>query len=143
VPFLQQKGRVFKHYYASSKKKMIKLLEKYSKVSWLFVIIIAGVIFYLSSLTFSMDTPGTNIYAIMYHIFAFFWLGFFLILALVKGKNKNLIFLAIILAFLYGVSDEIHQLFVPGRYFTFSDISLNLFGALCASLIYVFSLKRH
>jgi VanZ family protein len=121
---------------------MIKLLEKYSKVSWVFVIIIAGIMFYLSSLTFGPGTPATSIYAIMYHIFAFFWLGFFLILALVKGENKNLIFLSIILAFLYGVSDEIHQLFVPGRYFAFTDISLNLFGTLWASLIYILSLRR-
>ena len=121
---------------------MIKLLEKYSKVSWLAVVIIAGAIFYLSSLTFQPGPHATSIYSTLYHIFAFFFLAFFLLLALVKGRNKNLIFIAIILAFLYGISDEVHQLFVPGRYCTFSDISLNLLGTLCASLLYTLSLKR-
>lgn len=39
---------------------------------------------------------------------------------------------AIILAALYGVSDEIHQSFVAGRYMTASDILANTSGAVIA-----------
>ncbi len=123
---------------------MIRLFEKYSKVSWLFVVLIAVSIFYISSLS-SEEVAlavGFSWQPTAYHITAFFFLAFFLLPALVKGKNKNLIFLAVILVVLYGISDEFHQLFVPGRTGSFSDILLNLFGILSASLIYTVSLKR-
>lgn len=121
---------------------MISLLEKYSKVSWLFVILIALSIFYISSLTFPPSAVvTTNINAILYHFFSFFFLAFFLSPALVKGKNKSLIFIAIIITIMYGISDEIHQLFVPGRCCSFQDFLINSAGILSASLIYTFSLS--
>jgi len=120
---------------------MIKFFEKHSKISWFVVIIITIGIFYMSSLTFSPGPPGTNIKAILYHILTFFFLAFFLLPAIVKGDNKKIMILAIILAFLYGISDEIHQLFVPGRCFAFSDMMLDLFGILIASFIYIIHLK--
>jgi glycopeptide antibiotics resistance protein len=123
---------------------MIRLFEKYSKVSWLFVILIAVAIFCISSLSSEEVAPvvGFSWQPTAYHILAFFFLAFFLLPALVKGENQKLIFLAIILAVLYGISDEFHQLFVPGRTGSFSDLLLNLFGILSASLIYTVSLKR-
>jgi VanZ family protein len=38
----------------------------------------------------------------------------------------------ILLCFLYASSDEIHQLFVPGRSGSFIDILLDTFGSSCA-----------
>lgn len=122
---------------------MLSLLEKYNKVSWLFVILIAVFIFYISSL------PSEEIIflvkfdwqATAYHLAAFFFLALFLLPALVKGKNKKLLIFAISIAILYSISDEIHQLFVPGRSCSFSDFLLNSAGILAASLIYTFSLK--
>ena len=102
---------------------MLSLLEKYNKISWAFVIVIAIVIFYLSSLTFAPGPATTsNVPSTLYHFFAFFFLAFFLLPALVKGKGRGLIFIAILLAILYGISDEFHQLFVPGRHFSLFDI---------------------
>ncbi len=121
---------------------MIKLLEKYNKLSWAFVVVMVLIIFYISSLTFPPVPPGINIKAILYHFFAFFFLAFFLLPALVKGKKKNLIFIAIILAVLYGISDEFHQLFVPGRVCSFSDILADSAGIFLASFLYVLKLKR-
>ncbi len=122
---------------------MINLLEKYNKVSWMFVVIIAVIIFYLSSLTIKSGSGGGfGWQTTVYHFFAFFFLAFFLLPALVKGKNKKLIFLAAVIAILYSISDEFHQLFVPGRYCTLSDVMINSFGILFASLIYSVSLKR-
>ena len=121
---------------------MIKLLEKYSKVSWVFAFLIAIAIFYMSSRTFKAGAVSTNIYAILYHFFAFFFLALFLVPALVKGKSKALIFVAIIIAIFYGLSDEIHQFFVPGRACMFSDFLVDSAGILLASFLYVLSLKR-
>ena len=120
----------------------MKILEKYSKISWLFVIIIAIAIFYISSLSFeSAPAGGFGWKTTAYHFLAFFSLAFFLLPALSKGKSKKLIFLAIVLAVLYGVSDEIHQFFVPGRHMAFSDVMINSCGILTSSLIYTLSLK--
>jgi len=120
---------------------MIRLLEKHNKISWLFVFLIATAIFYMSSKTFPLAIRTTNIYSIIYHFFAFFFLAFFLLPAIVKGENKALIFIAIILAVMYGMSDEFHQLFVPGRSCSFSDFLINSAGILLASFIYTVSLK--
>ena len=49
----------------------------------------------------------------------------------------KLIFLTIDLAILYAISDEVHQLFVPGRAFAFADILTDSAGILFAVLIYV------
>ena len=45
----------------------------------------------------------------------------------------------IILVILYGVSDEIHQLFVPGRFFSLSDILTNTAGILSSMVAYIMS----
>lgn len=37
---------------------------------------------------------------------------------------------AVILAGLYGVLDEVHQYFVPGRFLSLTDLGMNLIGAL-------------
>ena len=119
----------------------MKLLEKYSKISWTFVIIICIAVFYISSLQFPSGSRGFGWKTIVYHFFAFFFLAFFLLPAPVKGKSKALIFLTIILAVLYGISDEVHQFFVPSRHFAFSDVMVNSCGILTASLIYTTSLR--
>lgn len=120
---------------------MFKFFEKYSKVSWLITILIAGFIFYISSLTFAPGPYITNINTIIYHFSVFFFLAFFLLLALVKGKSKSFIFLAIIIVLFYALSDEFHQLFVLGRYCSFSDFLIDSAGVLLSSFIYTLSLK--
>jgi len=121
---------------------MIKLLEKNSAVSWFLVIIMAVVIFSVSSLSFpGQPSGGFEFKSTAYHFVVFFLLAFFLLPAIVKGKKKKMILFAIIVAVLYGISDEFHQLFVPGRSSTFDDVLVNTAGILFASLIYIFSLK--
>ena len=121
---------------------MITFLEKHSKIAWFFVIVIAITIFYVSSLSFEgAPLGGFGFKATAYHFIVFFILASFLLPALVKGKNKQLIILAILLAILYGISDEIHQLFVPNRHFSILDILIDSLGILLASLIYMLSLK--
>lgn len=120
---------------------MFKLLEKYYKFSWLAVVLIGFAIFYLSSLSFPPGPSITNFYSMLYHFLAFFSLAFFLLPALIQGKNKSLIFIAIIMAIMYGLLDEIHQLFVPGRICAFSDFLINSAGILAVSLLYTVSLR--
>jgi VanZ family protein len=41
----------------------------------------------------------------------------------IKSKTKS-----ILIAYLYGISDEIHQLFIPGRTSKFTDTLIDLLG---------------
>ena len=116
---------------------MIYWFEKHNKISWIVTIIIAIIIFYLSSLTFAPGPPGGFPWqSIAYHFYAFLFLEAFLLISITKGKKKDLIFLAIITAIIYAVLDEIHQLFVPTRAFTISDILTDSAGILFATFIY-------
>ena len=122
---------------------MISWLEKYNKISWTITVAIGLIIFYFSSLPFekTSELGGTGINTIIYHIIIFFLLTFFLLISLVKGRNKDSISLAIILSFTYGLLDEFHQYFVPGRTSSFSDVLLDSIGIFFAFIIYFISLE--
>lgn len=49
-----------------------------------------------------------------------------------KVENKNAGLLSIFLTFAYGVTDEFHQSFTPGREPTFRDIIFDTIGAILA-----------
>ena len=116
---------------------IIKYFEKHYLISWIITILIASIIFYLSSQTFH-GTSTTSWLSIVYHFFAFFFLVAFLLISLIKGKiNRPLFIIGIALAVLYGFFDEIHQYFVPGRHFSLLDILTDSTGVLTASTIYL------
>jgi len=120
---------------------MIGWFEKHNKISWVITIIGAIAIFYISSLSFK-GGGGPGIMSILYHILAFFCFALFLLISLVKGKEKySLFILGIIISIAYGISDEIHQFFVPGRYCSFSDVGLDSVGIVFAFMIYFISVK--
>ena len=102
---------------------------------WLPVIIWAGIIFYFSSLPHIPQLiieimPETSIW----HMIEYAILSILLLRAFINSKNstfrENAIYLAILIAILYGITDEIHQHFVPGRVFTYFDIIANSVGSL-------------
>ncbi len=53
-----------------------------------------------------------------------------------KDNYKLLIFISIASATLYGISDEIHQYFVPSRYADMADVVANTIGSICGVYIY-------
>jgi len=124
---------------------MIAWFEKHRGVSWIITILIAILIFYISSITFSIG-PTKQAFpfkSVAYHFFAFFVLGFFLLICLVKGyANKKLICLGLVIAILYGISDEIHQIFVPSRFFDIGDILTNSAGILFSGVLYSLRCKN-
>tara|TARA_Y100000310_G_C20694281_1_gene824401 strand:- start:207 stop:608 length:402 start_codon:yes stop_codon:yes gene_type:complete len=117
---------------------MIGWFEAHKKVSLIITGIIAAAIFYISSLQFggSGAAGGSNFFAIVYHICAFFFLALFLGISFVRGRYKSFFPAIIFLSVLYGVSDEIHQFFVPGRSMAFGDVLLDSVGIVFAMLIY-------
>ncbi|MFH1643895.1 MAG: VanZ family protein [bacterium] len=115
---------------------MINWLEKYNKLSWGITIFGAVMIFYLSSIKmFGLGEKGTNLISMIYHICAFFCFSFFLFISV--RKINHIFVLAIIVSIFYAVLDEIHQIFVPGRFCTFLDFALDSVGILLASVIYL------
>ena len=125
---------------------VISWFEKNTAFSWILTILIAIIIFYVSSLSFPNGTPGPEFYLkpIMYHFTIFFLLSFFLLISLIKGEKNKLILLlvfGILISIFYGILDELHQLFVPGRDSSVADALTDSAGILFSGFIYPLTLK--
>ncbi len=90
-----------------------------------------GIIFYLSSI------PGRNLPPLPYetdkivHLIIYTILGFFL-----AGGFQEKDLFAIIIGMLYGISDEIHQSFIPLRTCSFYDWLADAAGIILGVLIF-------
>ncbi len=58
-----------------------------------------------------------------------------------EAKRKCLI-LSVFVSFIYAITDEIHQYFVPGRYGTFTDVLIDTCGAAVFTFIYIFLFNK-
>jgi len=140
------------------------------KTPWLLVLVWMGLIFFLSSqqaadsnqlsagiTKFIMDLisgifPGlspqvqwlNHIVRKNAHFIAYFVLGLLHINALVlNGKKSRKAFLmALAISFLYAVSDEFHQTFVPGRSGELRDVMIDTAGALTGIGVYMLIVMR-
>ncbi len=119
---------------------MSKIFQKNSFIFlWLPVIFYAGLIFYLSSIpqvTFPISFPFMDK---LLHTCEYLILGFLLARAIKKtyqpANIKRLYLLVTIIAFVYGISDEFHQAFVPGRIVSFSDVMSDGLGGFLGALL--------
>lgn len=55
---------------------------------------------------------------------------------------RRLYWIPVLVSGIYGVSDEIHQYFVPDRTFSFGDMAANITGALLASAVCFLFFRR-
>jgi len=55
-------------------------------------------------------------------------------------KAKHLI-IVLLISFVYSISDEIHQSFVPGRVAGITDVIVNNTGILLSTLVYLYKEK--
>ena len=76
------------------------------------------------------------------HFIAYAFLGFSTILFIKanfqKLNKKQIIIWSIIITSIYGLSDEIHQYYVPGRYSEFLDWFADFLGACFSAGIFMF-----
>lgn len=121
--------------------KIIKTL-KY----WLPLIFYMGLIFYLSSISHP-SVPMKDVWNIdkIYHLIEYGIFGFLAFIAFVHTpldilfRSKSPIIFAIVFTAFYGATDEIHQIFVPGRYASgvdwIFDVIGGFLGGFCASIV--------
>lgn len=57
--------------------------------------------------------------------------------SLPRLQTAALLGLAVLISTLYALSDEIHQIFVPGRGFQWSDLALDAAGSVTGALIFL------
>ena len=93
-----------------------------------------GLIYFLSS-QHSFHIHGVPEHADKaVHIFIYIPLAFLLYLSLHSiGLKKSLFAVAFICAGMYGITDEFHQYFVPGRYSSSGDVAADFIGAFLGS----------
>ncbi|MFH1478631.1 MAG: VanZ family protein [Candidatus Omnitrophota bacterium] len=107
---------------------------------WAPLYMYAGLIFYLSSLTKVLPEVDIPSFDKVLHIVEY---AIFSILALRAFRNskrefvlKNLKLVAITISILYGMSDEFHQSFVPGRQCSIWDMLFDGIGSTIGVIFY-------
>ncbi len=116
---------------------MVSRMRRSIALRWAAVIAWMGLIFFLSSRSdlpnFAPGLPGFE--EIGGHLTVYGVLAGLLWWALRGSGVKYPATWALVLAVLYGVSDEFHQSLVPGRAMTLIDLMVDLIGASAALLI--------
>lgn len=120
-------------------------LNKRKKIVLFLPVLMMAVIFIESSIPMdggpddiifltNLDPKIQNLLHIpLYGVLAFLWIRVFN--AWGQRGGRAMVFSFFITVF-YGIMDEFHQTFVPGRYGGLQDIYLNAFGAFLVILIY-------
>ncbi len=95
----------------------------------------------------SDQLPSVEVGDKINHFLAFFVLGFFLNLTLKYQKRfpflkKNILLTTIIIAAAYGLLDELHQLFVPGRSAEVFDWIADFIGGIAGSSLAEYIYRR-
>ena len=110
-----------------------------SLLLWAPVIIVMALIFYASSLADPGSPPG-EISDKTAHFLAYFPLGASLVRALAGGRASRMtvprIAMATMVATLYGISDELHQILVPPRTPDWHDVVADCLGALVGAMAF-------
>ena len=115
-------------------------LEKHYKILMALGILNAIAIFIISSISFDntgISAEKFSLLPFIYHFFAFFFLSFFILSGLrQKPEIRRRFFVLLFILIIYAISDEIHQLFTPGRFATATDVIINFFGIGVGSGVY-------
>ena len=133
-------------------KKTIKLILL---ISWMFLI------YYMSSLNSDISSNQSgfivnfisgllnlnNIDLITYvirklaHVFEYLILYILLSINIKELKLKNYEIISFILTIVYSFTDEVHQLFIPGRAGQLQDILIDLIGIMLGYISYILYLR--
>ena len=116
--------------YMAGKKKI-----RTAVILWLTTISYMGLIFYLSSRHHYTLPAFPDNFDKVVHMCAYIPLAYLLSLSMIRSGLRKYVFLvAFIFASIYGVTDELHQAFVPGRDPAVGDVLADSLGAFLGSL---------
>lgn len=117
---------------------VIALMEK-SKAKYFFPVIFWAVIMMIASSIPNLGAPPINFTFVdkVEHFVEYGILGFLLALAFVKSRPNPALLVALLICAGYGIIDEIHQLFIPGRFCDPFDAAADILGS--AAGIYLYS----
>lgn len=109
---------------------------------WFPVILYSAIIYYGSSLSLKKAPAPFPFFDKILHLWEYIPFGFLTGRALFHTKSKaltvrELIKWAVLLSLLYGLSDEFHQFFVPGRESCLSDALADMLGGALGAWIFV------
>jgi LPXTG-motif cell wall-anchored protein len=114
------------------------LIKKFA-VSLVLFLMWVGLIFVLSGIqnaSLDFEVPGITVNSFFKHFIEYAILGaltFNLFRQVFKNRNRAIIY-SVIFPFIYGVSDEIHQYFVPTRISDYPDVIVDTIGGLAGVL---------
>ena len=116
-----------------------KIIKTLLPVFWMIII------FVLSSQPYDSFPSGiTNAEQAAAHIFLYAVLAYLIVVAAVSQEKtwrvKNVILFSVFFSVFYGITDEYHQGFVPGRYVSFGDLAFDFVGAVLGAFLSAFSL---
>ncbi len=113
---------------------------------WFPLIIYCILIFLQSSFPSIESVPELPYSDKALHFFAYAVLGALFLRAYktlqIRNKFKLLLILSVLSSSLYGISDEIHQHFVPYRSFEYFDILADVLGSIFGVFIYQFIIEK-
>lgn len=92
---------------------------------------------------FSIDTSNLKEFVLvihnplreLMHLLEYLILSLLIVNLLKQYKAKKIIIIPVMLCFIYATTDEIHQLFVPGRTFQYLDIFMDMMGAVIGAIL--------
>ena len=107
----------------------------------------AGLIFLLSSFPhFPEEVPPFIGYDKLAHFIEYYFFGILICRWLLNKKNhfvrRYALFMTMLIGMCYGVSDEWHQSFIPGRVASIWDVLFDAVGIAAAVLTYRITMKR-
>lgn len=109
----------------------------FKAASWLLVGAYMGMIFMISHMPMIPIEPKFPHQDKVFHFFCYFGLAFAAAHAAAHGTMRRRFWLAFSLSALYGVSDEFHQSFVPGREASIGDWLADASGAWIGTYLFL------
>jgi VanZ family protein len=110
-------------------------------------IAIAVAIFINSSIPgYKFPEVGFRFFDKLVHVIEFFIFGFFVRRAFFYQSNENIknssFLISLIVGILYGISDEVHQIFVPNRNPAIDDTIADAIGVIISQFIFNFFIQK-
>ena len=126
---------------------MFKFLEKNKKLLVYTPLVVYWIILFVATTLPAASMPSFGVVDKVNHLSAYFILAILLFLTLLFqqkipfAKNRVAAY-AFIICSLYGMLDEVHQIFIPGRSAEFLDFLADACGALLGVLLMNYLVKK-